>query len=180
VIGRWTSVDRYGQYYSPYLGMGNNPISSIDPDGGYSWFGAVWRSAWYGGDPAYKSGEDGGREVWGFNLDGEAHFGEDARSGLFAQGDSWYAQAWDSYWNKAHESAVVFNMHDDPNAEGWNSEPMRGLVQDNITLEVLPTHLIYLPADRIQDFTLQRPFKNRMAWKERMDLTSGCIVIQGR
>jgi hypothetical protein len=27
--------DPYGQFFSPYLGMGNNPISSIDPDGGF-------------------------------------------------------------------------------------------------------------------------------------------------
>ena len=33
-IGRWLTTDPYGQYSSPYLGMGNNPISRIDPDGG--------------------------------------------------------------------------------------------------------------------------------------------------
>lgn len=33
-IGRWLTTDPYGQYASPYLGMGNNPISRIDPDGG--------------------------------------------------------------------------------------------------------------------------------------------------
>lgn len=33
-IGRWLSPDPYGQYFSPYLGMGNNPINGIDPDGG--------------------------------------------------------------------------------------------------------------------------------------------------
>ena len=35
-IGRWLTTDPYGQYHSPYLGMGNNPISQIDPDGGMS------------------------------------------------------------------------------------------------------------------------------------------------
>lgn len=34
-IGRWLTTDPYGQF-SPYLGMGNNPISQIDPDGGMS------------------------------------------------------------------------------------------------------------------------------------------------
>ena len=34
-IGRWLSVDPMGQYHSPYLSMGNNPISRVDPDGGY-------------------------------------------------------------------------------------------------------------------------------------------------
>ena len=33
-IGRWLSPDPYGQFHSPYLGMGNNPINGIDPDGG--------------------------------------------------------------------------------------------------------------------------------------------------
>ncbi len=33
-IGRWLTVDPYGEFSSPYLGMGNNPISLIDPDGG--------------------------------------------------------------------------------------------------------------------------------------------------
>ncbi|WP_010518693.1 RHS repeat-associated core domain-containing protein [Croceivirga radicis] len=33
-IGRWLAPDPYGQYNSPYLGMGNNPISGVDFDGG--------------------------------------------------------------------------------------------------------------------------------------------------
>ena len=36
-IGRWLTVDPAGQYSSPYLGMGNNPINGVDPDGG-EWF----------------------------------------------------------------------------------------------------------------------------------------------
>ena len=34
-IGRWLTTDPYGQYHSPYLGMGNDPINGIDPDGGF-------------------------------------------------------------------------------------------------------------------------------------------------
>lgn len=34
-IGRWTATDPYRQFYSPYNGMGNNPINSIDRDGGW-------------------------------------------------------------------------------------------------------------------------------------------------
>jgi RHS repeat-associated protein len=33
-IGRWTSRDPKNQYYSPYIGMGNDPINGTDPDGG--------------------------------------------------------------------------------------------------------------------------------------------------
>ncbi len=36
-IGRWLTTDPAGQYASPYLGMGNNPISRVDPDGGQDW-----------------------------------------------------------------------------------------------------------------------------------------------
>jgi len=37
IIGRWTSSDPYGQHYSPYMGMGNNPVSGTDSNGGFDW-----------------------------------------------------------------------------------------------------------------------------------------------
>ncbi len=45
--GRWTSTDPYGQFASPYTGMGNNPVSGVDPDGGWmwSWAGAAMGAA---------------------------------------------------------------------------------------------------------------------------------------
>jgi RHS repeat-associated protein len=36
-IGRWLTTDPFGQHHSPYLGMSNNPISTIDPNGGYDY-----------------------------------------------------------------------------------------------------------------------------------------------
>lgn len=39
-IGRWLTVDPMGQYVSPYVGMGNNPINMFDPTGG--WSGGGW------------------------------------------------------------------------------------------------------------------------------------------
>lgn len=49
-IGRWFAPDPYGQYDSPYMAMGNNPISMIDPDGGFAgegnppgWFGRFFK-----------------------------------------------------------------------------------------------------------------------------------------
>lgn len=33
-IGRWSAPDPYGQFHSPYIGMGNNPVSMVDPNGG--------------------------------------------------------------------------------------------------------------------------------------------------
>jgi RHS repeat-associated protein len=45
--GRWISPDPYGQYASPYVGMGNNPVNSVDPNGGIS-FPVLPQSFWQG------------------------------------------------------------------------------------------------------------------------------------
>ena len=41
-VGRWLSYDPEGQFDSPYVGMGNDPVSEMDPDGGFS-FEALWQ-----------------------------------------------------------------------------------------------------------------------------------------
>jgi RHS repeat-associated protein len=58
VIGRWTVTDPYLQYWSPYNGMGNDPVNYADPDGGYlvwsdvekrfwiEWNSLLWRQRW--------------------------------------------------------------------------------------------------------------------------------------
>ncbi|MGJ1446712.1 RHS repeat-associated core domain-containing protein [Sphingobacterium spiritivorum] len=57
-IGRWLTVDPYGQYYSPYVGMGNNPVSGVDPDGGFStWLGAKIWAMFNGGGSISKTDE---------------------------------------------------------------------------------------------------------------------------
>lgn len=33
-IGRWIQVDPYNEFYSPYVGMGDNPVNFLDMDGG--------------------------------------------------------------------------------------------------------------------------------------------------
>ena len=33
-LGRWLTVDPAGEFHSPYLGIGNDPVNAIDPDGG--------------------------------------------------------------------------------------------------------------------------------------------------
>jgi RHS repeat-associated protein len=84
VIGRWTSKDPKGQYYSPYVGMSNNPVSGVDPDGGYTKFGARWRNFVMGGSGIFQDGKDGNSEVWGFKTSNGGvttfHFGEHARN----------------------------------------------------------------------------------------------------
>ena len=39
---RWMSPDPYGQYYSPYLAMGNDPVGRVDPDGGLDFSFLDW------------------------------------------------------------------------------------------------------------------------------------------
>jgi len=50
---RWLTPDPAGQYHSPYLGMGNNPVNGVDPDGAW-WYtdnttgDQVWKSGFFG------------------------------------------------------------------------------------------------------------------------------------
>jgi RHS repeat-associated protein len=58
IIGRWTTMDPNMQYYSPYLSMGNNPVSRMDPDGGLDEYNMingekVWVSNKGGSDVEY-------------------------------------------------------------------------------------------------------------------------------
>jgi RHS repeat-associated protein len=56
VIGRWLVVDPYRQYWSPYVGMGNNTVSGIDKDGGFKTkFQAQWFAFWNGGGDIMQS-----------------------------------------------------------------------------------------------------------------------------
>jgi RHS repeat-associated protein len=47
-IGRWLSADPYGQFASPYVGMGNAPDMGVDPNGGFWGMGAVASGALFG------------------------------------------------------------------------------------------------------------------------------------
>ncbi|WP_108802598.1 DUF6443 domain-containing protein [Aquimarina sp. Aq107] len=40
-LGRWFAVDPQGQFSSPYLAMGNNPVMMVDPDGEFSWLATL-------------------------------------------------------------------------------------------------------------------------------------------
>ena len=74
--GRWLSKDPYGQYASPYVGMGNNPVNNIDPNGGYSLAGAVirWGLAYsLGKDPGALDNSNTNRG-WGFSTSNGTHY----------------------------------------------------------------------------------------------------------
>ncbi|GJM63665.1 RHS repeat-associated core domain-containing protein [Persicobacter diffluens] len=63
VIGRWISVDPARQYASGYVGMGNNPVNGVDPDGN-EWYRNLTTNEekWFLG----VSGEIKGWESLGF------------------------------------------------------------------------------------------------------------------
>ena len=54
-IGRWTSVDPAGVGWSPYIGMGNNPVSAVDPRGDIPFLkrGFFKRKLWYNPDDGF-------------------------------------------------------------------------------------------------------------------------------
>ena len=102
-IGRWLTTDPYGQYASPYLGMGNNPIRIIDPDGGK-------------GDDFYKRKSDGAIEWFdgSAEIDGYEHLGvsfsfTDAFNNVTAWGESRYGDivSWDKDGGLFHHNYTL-------------------------------------------------------------------------
>ncbi|MBL7855540.1 MAG: hypothetical protein JNL17_14150 [Cyclobacteriaceae bacterium] len=58
-FGRWTSIDPYRQFASPYVGMGNSPVDGVDPDGGFkNRFGALLYKTFNGGGEVYHDGSE--------------------------------------------------------------------------------------------------------------------------
>ncbi len=49
-LGRFLSPDPYGQFYSAYTGMGNNPVNLVDPSGGIARGWRIHTSEWKSGD----------------------------------------------------------------------------------------------------------------------------------
>jgi RHS repeat-associated protein len=67
---RWNSTDPYGQYWSPYMAMGNNPISFVDPDGGWGERRAARRAAKDNGGVFMKNSQGDWVATWGNKTDG--------------------------------------------------------------------------------------------------------------
>ncbi|MGN6645741.1 MAG: RHS repeat domain-containing protein, partial [Cytophaga sp.] len=61
VIGRWLSRDPYNQYHSPYVGMGNDPMNGVDPDGGYKTRFGAWTAGLVSGIKNFKVDYEEGR-----------------------------------------------------------------------------------------------------------------------
>jgi len=100
-FGRWLSTDPYGQFASGYVGMGNNPVNGVDPDGGL--FGISWSeftSFLFGGN--FESDfVNGVATRWGynpglFNQIGEGLAGLGKNSGIITGAASSYLNTYQS------------------------------------------------------------------------------------
>jgi RHS repeat-associated protein len=67
-IGRWMVQDPANQFASPYVGMGNDWVSGVDPDGRFAWFAPIIAGALIGGvsKGIKSSNEEGGNFLDGF------------------------------------------------------------------------------------------------------------------
>lgn len=123
-IGRWSSPDPYGQFASPYLGMGNNPMNGVDPDGG-CWDsegnpcpdGAIGDTTLDGQGNTWTFGESG----WDTNAYDD--YGVTVTADLSDIAD---ARANQAYWAEINASAEILNKIEMLNT-GMTSE-MRGIV----------------------------------------------------
>ena len=117
-LGRWSAPDPYAQFASPYLAMGNNPVTFVDPDGGYSQAGPFappqtkqrqWMSpfavAFYTQRGALAFAETSiSSIVFGYSIDGPESFG----GGGVGGGSSYlgsYEAKYDSWWNTNSNSS---------------------------------------------------------------------------
>ncbi|MEO0901461.1 MAG: 3-coathanger stack domain-containing protein, partial [Bacteroidota bacterium] len=79
-IGRWLTTDPKKEFSSPYLGIGNNPIRLIDPDGG-----STEENPIYGSDGTFRGFDEFGWEGEAIIYDGEFSQGM-SQSEVFANG----------------------------------------------------------------------------------------------
>jgi hypothetical protein len=75
-FGRWLSVDPYGQYASPYIGMGNAPHMGVDPDGGFWGMGPIASGAVIGAVAGTAVGLIVDPDHWYYYTAGVAGLGE--------------------------------------------------------------------------------------------------------
>ena len=85
-IGRWLTTDPKGEFSSPYLGMGNNPMNKIDPDGG-----STSENPIYGSDSKFRGYDSKGVGGEAIIYDGEFTEGMDQEQ-ILDNGGKLYSQ----------------------------------------------------------------------------------------
>lgn len=63
-LARWHVADPAMQFANPYIGIGNNPVNYVDPDGELAWFVPVIIGAAIGGFSGYMIGDAAGAKGW--------------------------------------------------------------------------------------------------------------------
>jgi len=105
-FGRWLSPDPYGQFASPYIGMGNNPVGGVDKDGGLfeellDWFkNSEGKVAWY--ETAEAAAKEGFTEFVGdakYIFDGPVGQALTVTAKKMTYGEASMYDAM-AYWNK--------------------------------------------------------------------------------
>lgn len=66
VIGKWLVPDPYDQYWSPYVGIGNDPVNVVDPNGAYTMLVAFFKAIRAGENP-FHIYKDKDTDEWGYN-----------------------------------------------------------------------------------------------------------------
>ena len=133
LLGRFNTIDPYGQYFSPYLAMGNSHPNMIDPDGGFGWPPGGGYSA---SNPFLGTAGTGGGGASVFQIFSTAYgiMGAGAIGSAFA-----YANALGnlnaqvaSATGKNGTSGQNINLHDPNNYNEWNySEQWKGNGDDH-------------------------------------------------
>lgn len=60
-VARWLSVDPYDEFWTPYMGMANDPVNGVDPDGGswWDWLKAHTYALFHGGEVHHEKNSEG-------------------------------------------------------------------------------------------------------------------------
>ncbi|HTN08239.1 MAG TPA: RHS repeat-associated core domain-containing protein, partial [Flavipsychrobacter sp.] len=129
-IARWLSVDPKGQFHSPYVSMGNNPITGVDPDGGFSsWLRAFGYWLSHEGGKISKN-EYGEWSVRRANVEVNAA-GETIVTSYLEYGEGRHSRS-ASFESLANDQAMMadiqvngekslFKMYDSPTDAGWSA-----------------------------------------------------------
>ncbi|RAV98539.1 hypothetical protein DQQ10_23735 [Pseudochryseolinea flava] len=101
VVGRWTSVDPAGQFYSPYVGMGNDPVSGFDPNGAWVPGAGLWNNLFKSDQRIWSERR---ADEWGGSILSQAGGGVSYSAGKNSDG-TW--GVWGSQNNPADRSVTV-------------------------------------------------------------------------
>ncbi|NGX85383.1 RHS repeat-associated core domain-containing protein [Aequorivita sp. KMM 9714] len=143
-IGRWLTTDPYGQYHSPYLGMGNNPISSIDPNGGWETkWGRFWGWVGNGFKGTFVNSENPGTPWHKYGIM-ESSTSSNGVYRSYSYGSGWKNKALDAGYTfqggYVHFTGLISPMNTLSQFEYWRNEPTKSLEEGLFHVAVEATY----------------------------------------